>query len=53
MQFRKEIMHSNALKVMRQCIKKAPEAIKDMIPKMDLDEIVDEYSKDSVCDKMK
>ncbi len=49
MQFRKEMMHSNALKVMRQCIEKAPESIKGMIPKMDLDEIVDDYSKESVC----
>jgi mannitol-specific phosphotransferase system IIBC component len=52
-QFRKEMMQSNALKVMRQCIEKAPDSIKGMIPKMDFDEIVDDYSKKSVCDQMK
>ncbi len=52
LKFSRKMMDAPVLKTMRKCMEKLPDSMKGMMPNMDPEEIVKDYSKHNVCDEI-
>ena len=50
--FSKKVMKSSAVKDLRKCTEKASASIKEMMPTMDTEEMMKDYSNHHVCDEI-
>ncbi len=51
-EFSKQMMDSNVMKSMNKCLEKMPASMQGMMPDMNPDELIKDFSKHHVCDEI-